>query len=1109
MSSTASENPIVETQYGPIRGVKKLAATKVEYFSFQRIPYAKTPIGELRFKDSQPPTPWTEPLDCSIQGPPSWQFSKLQNKCIGSEDSLHVNVFTKNLDKNNLLPVMLYIHGGAYMRGSSGVEMYGPDYLIQKDVVYVSFNYRIGALGFISFDSPELDLPGNAGLKDQLLAMRWVVANIANFGGDPQNITLFGESAGGCSVHYHMVSKQSEGLFQRAIVMSGCVLNNWSVVPRRGFGERLAKLLGWNGQGGERGALEVLKKADPEDIVKQQANLLTENEAKNGILFPFGPVIEPFVKSNCFIPKNPIEMCREAWSNRLDILIGGNSEEGLFCLDGIKQNPSIMTSLDNFEYLVPLELDLVRTSQRCKELGKRLKTFYYGTTEPSFENKDGYLTLMTDKLFWHGLHRTLCSRVNSKTEAKTYIYRFSVDSEKYNHYRIYFCDKNVRGTAHADDLSYVFKNAFDDVPPKDSFEYRVMLNMIDLLTTFASNNGNPNGGATNDWEPVGREIVPYKCLNITNDGLEFIDLPERDRMQLWDSLYSKDQFLGLRSHCVELTRKKIQTQPDIITEAAMSVHNNNLTIETQYGPVRGIEKESLLGQKYLSFQGIPYAKPPVGELRFKAPLEPEPWTEVFDCSQQCLPCYHLDRRIQKIVGSEDSLRLNVFTKVIDTKNPLPVMVYIYGGGFSEGTSGTELYGPDFLVTRDIVLVTINYRTGALGFLCCQSPDDGIPGNAGLKDQRMAIKWVKQNIAAFGGDASKITVFGHSAGAASLHYLLISDACKDLFQRAIVMSGSIYGSWALTQQRNWVEKLAKALGWEGQGGESDALKYLQTAKPEDIVEHQEKLLSPQDMQDHIFAAFSPTIESYQSECCIIPENPLEMARKAWSNKIDIMIGGTSEEGLMMMQKAKLQPEALEHPHLFVGTVPARLNISLEQRMLFATQLKQQYYPDSAPSLENYAGYVNMMTDNVFWHALHRTILARANYASQSRTYIYRFCADSEYFNHYRIMMIDPKLRGTAHADELSYLFSNITGQVPPPDSFEYRALQTLVDVFTTFASNGNPNCERTKDATWEPLKLGNRNWKCFNIANDGISFIDFPDSSRMALWDSFYVNDDLF
>lgn len=144
------------------------------------------------------------------------------------------------------------------------------------------------SLGFISFESPEVDLPGNSGLKDQNLAIRWVVENIANFGGDPKNITLFGESAGGCSVHFHMISELSKGLFQRAIVMSGCALNNWSTVPKRKFGERLAKALGWNGQGGEKAALEVLMNATPEDIVAKQSALLTENVrsvAVEGLVF--------------------------------------------------------------------------------------------------------------------------------------------------------------------------------------------------------------------------------------------------------------------------------------------------------------------------------------------------------------------------------------------------------------------------------------------------------------------------------------------------------------------------------------------------------------------------------------------------------------------------------------------------------------------------------------------------------------------------------------------------------------------------------------------------------------------------------------------------------
>uniref|UniRef100_A0AAG5D5S3 Carboxylic ester hydrolase n=1 Tax=Anopheles atroparvus TaxID=41427 RepID=A0AAG5D5S3_ANOAO len=538
---SAPELPIVNTRYGPIRGVKKTAATGVEYFNFQKIPYCKPPVNERRFKDLELPEPWTEPLDCTQQGPVGFQFNKLLNKIVGSEDHLYINVYTKELKPTKLLPVMLWIHGGAFMRGSSGTEMYGPDYLIQKDIVLVSFNYRLGAFGFLSFDSKHLGIPGNAGLKDQNLAIRWVRENIASFGGDPNNVTLFGESAGGCSVHFQMVSDQSKGLFRRAIVMSGCTLNNWSTIPRRGMGERLAKALGWDGKGGEGAALQVLMKASAEDITQKQDQLLTENELENRILFAFGPVVEPYVNERTLIPKNPLEMCREAWSNEIDILIGGNSEEGLFCLNGIKENPAIMDNLHDFEYLVPLELGLVRASQTCKEYGLRMKKFYYGETQPSFENREGYLTLMTDKLFWHGLHRTIYSRVSQRKPSKTFVYRFAVDSETYNHYRIYFCDRKVRGTAHADDLSYLFKNGFGPVPGQDTFEYRTMQTMIELFANFATS-GDPNGGAVGElWKPVGEEVGPYKCLNINNDGLQYVDFPEKERMALWDSMYTKEQ----------------------------------------------------------------------------------------------------------------------------------------------------------------------------------------------------------------------------------------------------------------------------------------------------------------------------------------------------------------------------------------------------------------------------------------------------------------------------------------------------------------------------------------------------------------------------------------
>jgi cholinesterase len=256
--------------------------------------------------------------------------------------------------------------------------------------------------GFLSLDDPSLEVPGNAGLKDQNLALKWVRRNISNFGGDPNNITLFGESAGGSSVHYHMLSEKSKGLFDRAIVMSGCALNYWSVVPTKSkISERLAANLGWDGDGGERAALRFLRNAPLDAMAEAQMDLLTQQERfESRMLFPFGPVIEPYAGKDCFIPKHPLLMCREAWSHKMDIMIGGTSDEGLFGYKELKENPEKMLTFGDFESIVPDELNLPIDSDECKKLGLELKKLYYPDSEPSFENVWPYIDVSLLPIFY-------------------------------------------------------------------------------------------------------------------------------------------------------------------------------------------------------------------------------------------------------------------------------------------------------------------------------------------------------------------------------------------------------------------------------------------------------------------------------------------------------------------------------------------------------------------------------------------------------------------------------------------------------------------------------------------------------------------------------------
>ncbi|XP_055603762.1 juvenile hormone esterase-like [Uranotaenia lowii] len=218
----------------------------------------------------------------------------------------------------------------------------------------------------------------------------------------------------------------------------------------------------------------------------------------------------------------------------------------------------------------------------------------------------------------------------------------------------------------------------------------------------------------------------------------------------------------------------------------------------QDGCLRGRYLEGLSSKRYQAFLGIPYAKPPVGELRFRNPQPLDPWTGEYDASFERSICvqkiyYFLN---QPIDGSEDCLYINVFRPNQEVENgekPLPVLVYIHGGGYSEGSSSMGEHGPERLMdSGKVILVLMQYRLGVFGFL---STDDHVaPGNFGLKDQAAVLRWVNRNIDRFGGDPSSVTLMGQSVGAAAVQMHMMSPLSRDLFSRAISFGGNALGFW---------------------------------------------------------------------------------------------------------------------------------------------------------------------------------------------------------------------------------------------------------------------------------------------------------------------------
>lgn len=194
--TSASENICnIDTELGWIQGKSLRTISENKTFcSYRGIPYAKAPVGNLRFRPPQPIDGWKPRiLSAYNYGPSCYAY---ENPIEQSEDCLSVNVFVpNNLNPNETIPVIVFIYGGAFFKGHSTDVMYGPDFLVERDVIFVTFNYRVGTFGFLSLGTEKFS--GNMGLKDQQLAMKWVYEHISAFGGDNQQITLMGHSAGG------------------------------------------------------------------------------------------------------------------------------------------------------------------------------------------------------------------------------------------------------------------------------------------------------------------------------------------------------------------------------------------------------------------------------------------------------------------------------------------------------------------------------------------------------------------------------------------------------------------------------------------------------------------------------------------------------------------------------------------------------------------------------------------------------------------------------------------------------------------------------------------------------------------------------------------------
>ncbi|KRT85101.1 hydrolase, partial [Oryctes borbonicus] len=236
--------PIQVDELGIVTGIVIQGRFASPINAYLRIPYAKPPIEELRFKDPEPAETLGERGNPTIDMPKCVQYSEEEQDIVGEEDCLYLNVYVPAQSDTDsaLKPVMVFIHGGTFDQGSGRLDQFDPRFLLTEDVIVVTMNFRLGIFGFFHLDDETVGTPGNAALKDQQLALAWVREHISHFGGDEENISIFGQGAGAASVHLHILSPRSTGLFNKAIIQSGTAISPW-VMGTENNGDKLAKEL--------------------------------------------------------------------------------------------------------------------------------------------------------------------------------------------------------------------------------------------------------------------------------------------------------------------------------------------------------------------------------------------------------------------------------------------------------------------------------------------------------------------------------------------------------------------------------------------------------------------------------------------------------------------------------------------------------------------------------------------------------------------------------------------------------------------------------------------------------------------------------------------------